>query len=149
MANCVRTNCPPGSVIKNVKLLVENRSGNEFALEFWHKDVSGCHNDRSLTLNNNESTEYASGALNALAWINGRFGIEGDNPPIGTPFVNMVHDGSMTTGSCYTLGTLDLQLHSLVEGEGVHRTIEGFTFEMFRLGDTDDDKVFRLTVRKA
>jgi hypothetical protein len=146
---CGSGDCAPGAFIKDVKLIVDNRVAVPIAVEFWHKDGRGCHQDRSLTLGGNATTDYASGALNAFAWINGRYGVEGDNPPIGTPFVNLVHGGSMTADRCYTLGALDLQVRSLGEGEGVQRTIEEFTFEIFRLADTDDDKVFRLTVRSA
>jgi hypothetical protein len=149
---CFRTKCgPPASGgFRNVKLTVENRTGNSLTLEFWHKANLSCTRDSSQTLANNASADFNSSAMNAVAWINGQYLLEGDNPWAGTPFVNLFHGGTFSEGlSCYSPGTSDLVLHSLVEGEGVNRTVDSFNFELSRLDDTDDYKVFRFTVRHS
>lgn len=143
---CARSDCPPQAFIKNVKLIVENRSGREFSLEFWNKKFPTCFKTQSQTLANGATAEFASDTLNAFVWIDGRSGLEGDNLPIGTPFVNMVQDGRINERECYVPGSVLLGTYSLLEGEGVRRAVGSFSFEVQRRNDTDDDKVFYLTV---
>lgn len=143
---CVRSDCPPQAFIKNVKLTVENRSGREFPLEFWNKKNLSCHKIQSETLANGATAEFASDALNGFVWIDGRSGMEANNPPIGTPFVSMAQDGRINERECYVPGSLITGAYSLLEGEGVRRPVGSFSFEAHRRNDTDDYKVFYLTV---
>lgn len=109
--------------------------------------------DRSLTLADGAVDDFASDTINAFAWIDDRFGVEGSNPFIGTPFVGMVQDGRMNASECYQ-GSLVLGGYGLNEGEGVRRTMGSasagqLSFEMFRQIDTDQIKMFELTVHPA
>jgi hypothetical protein len=150
---CERTNCPPAGATKFVKLIVQNRSGKSLSLEFWRKKGLSCVKDRSLTLADGAVDDFASDTINAFAWIDERFGVEGSNPFIGTPFVGMVQDGRMNASECY-VGSLVLGGYGLREGEGVRRTMGSasagqLSFEMFRMVDTDEFKIFELTVHPA
>jgi hypothetical protein len=143
---CLRTTCPPAAVFKNVKLTVENRTGNAFSLEFWNKKNLACHKGGGQSLANGATAEFASDAMNGFAWIAGRYGVEVNNPLIGTPFVSMVQDGRMNDTECYVPGSLITGAYSLLEGEGVRRGMGSLSFEVHRRTDTDDDKIFVLTV---
>ncbi|MFN8593678.1 MAG: hypothetical protein U0031_19630 [Thermomicrobiales bacterium] len=146
--DCFRTNCAPTGAFRTIKMTIENRSGRDIDLELWHKDLlSGCHRDRKVNLANNSSTEYQSGAINALAWIDERYGAEADNPPIGTPFAVFVQDGSMSESGCYRVGSI-LSSKALAEGESAQQGTVPYTFKITRQNDTDEFKVFKLTITK-
>lgn len=98
-----------------------------------------------MRLTNNSSTDYESGAVNALAWMDDRYGVEADNPPVFAPCVTFVQDGAMSEPGCYRAGSI-LSTKALSEGESALQGTVPYTFKIVRQNDTDDLEVFRLTI---
>lgn len=139
---------------RGIKVAVDNTFARgqaasvEFGYSYTGPNQSCCQGEAAYTLQPGEGRVYTTNEREGYVWLDNRFMITLQNPPLGLPFLRASIDGAdfMYRGCCKPGGQPVYGATTFEVEQTVVITLGGRKFSVFRSEDQEDHKVFSITL---